>query len=1288
MSQPRNNLAAFDRQLSGGRGTGGASSGASVDTRPAAGKSKFKPANTGGHDAGTSQGTGAFKPARTAAAGVRKVGSLQTFSSPGFGKPKPAPPPTSHSQPASALEPQQARIPAINTPRAPPSASRFKPASAVRSTSSPAPRISAGGTIDVSPSGSESAMPVHAASATSRKRPSGEVPLVPPAAGIKRLKTSPTPSERGSPVGESEKENRALFYSAGDKGKGKEKLPSSSLGSSQTLIEVGNGLENEDLRSKTVQELQHLSMYNMETVAQLKKDRKAFDFEIKTEQDVYLLDVFIRLAEARGQAIEEALAQRKRGPSVPDSQAHTETQLLDEDYDIPPSPPPPPPPSLQANFSHSSDDHGSTFNPDDETDFEPPPRQQSYEAPLPRQQSYEYQPLRQQLPPMHELFPEPEPEPEPAPGDPTPEPEPEPEQPEVTEIMSDDEAEFWNYGPTTQDIDDTDDIEILDAPLISAAGSVGTIAAATTSHNNTTAVQHTGANFDPSAFNGDPTKSPYYDEVMRVLRSRFKLSEFRPNQLETIIATLEGRDVFTLMPTGGGKSLCFQLPAVVSPGVTVVISPLIALMMDQLRELEQRKIKTVYYNSSRSAAERSEATQALLHPIPDMKPNMVYMTPEKLVGNDQMSTVLTTLYNAGLLARFVIDEAHLVHTWGRNFRESFLNLKVIRKRWPNVPIVALTATATPTAQVDIMGILGMRPDTLRLSQSFNRPNLRYKVIQKPRNLVKEIATFINNNHRDKTGIIYCIGKQKCERVAEQLRKEGISAHYFHADLIQSDKDHVFNSWMDGRTKVVVCTIAFGMGINKPDVRFVIHHDVAYSMANYLQETGRAGRDGLDSDCVMYYSYTDSQFLMKRHREDENLSASERDRMIQEVRDIVEFALNTVDCRRAQLLARFDESFDPEQCNKTCDNCQNDVGGEIVMADCSAAASGMVRLVREAVERNIQKIPRGSLIAAFRGKTPKEVIERGMNYLASFGCGKDVDMGLAERIFDRLMTICVFLNRVEILKYPANYVELSEPRVYEPWIAGRQTLEIKVRMSAGKKKAGGRTNSKKKAPAASSRAELASDPIEDDDEAPSRALWQDDEEADASYAPEPDTPVAGPSRPRRAKPASRRAPPEPESDEVIEIPTTPGAGEDWHSLCYKKLQEVRQQLTEDLVVPDDVLPDQCLEMLSLVLPADGAQFTRILADELGDENEANVRFRKYGRRLLDVCVKFSIRSSGRSASSTPAPGANASASGSTDAPPPKRKFKPAMSASSLPSASQLHRAYDYQGTPKPASSRGR
>lgn len=567
-------------------------------------------------------------------------------------------------------------------------------------------------------------------------------------------------------------------------------------------------------------------MYNMETLGQLKKDRKAFDFKLKTEQDVYLLDAFMyahltpyvpficscicafrRLAESRGQAIEEALIQRTRGdapqppPAFPaaDSQPHPETQVMDDDFDIPPSPPPQLP---RANFSHSSDPYGG-FNPDDEAEFEPPPpaRQQSYEAsrhsssdvPL-RQQSHEM-PSRH-LPPMLELSPDPEP----APREPSPDPEPEPE---ITEIMSDGEAEFWNYGPTTQDIDtegfNDPDIEILDAPPVPAA-----------SFSNPVVVG------PPSDFNAK--KSRHYADVMRVLRDKFKLYDFRPNQLEAIIATLDGRDVFTLMPTGGGKSLCFQLPSIVSPGVTVVFSPLIALMLDQTRELEQLGIRTVWYNGHMTEADRSAATQALLAP-PQHKPNMVYMTPERISQNDQMNNVLTSLYNAGLLARFVIDEAHLLHTWGRNFRSSFLDLKLLRRKWPDVPIMALTATATPTAQLDIMGILRMRPDTLRLSQSFNRTNLRYRVITKPRNVVKEIAAFIRTNYPNKTGIVYCTGREKSEKVADQLAKEGISARYFHANMDPGDKERVFDAWKDGKTKVVVATIAFGMGINKADGEF-------------------------------------------------------------------------------------------------------------------------------------------------------------------------------------------------------------------------------------------------------------------------------------------------------------------------------------------------------------------------------------------------------------------------------------------------------------------------------------
>lgn len=311
-----------------------------------------------------------------------------------------------------------------------------------------------------------------------------------------------------------------------------------------------------------------------------------------------------------------------------------------------------------------------------------------------------------------------------------------------------------------------------------------------------------------------------------------------------------------------------------------------------------------------------------------------------------------------------------------------------------------------------------------------------------------------------------------------------------------------------------------------------------------------------------YSYRDSQFHLKRNREEPDIDERERDRLNQDVRDIVEFATNTVDCRRVQLLSRFGEPFDPADCNKTCDNCQNSQG-DIVHIDCSAAAGNMVRLLKEAEGRGIGKIPRGAVCAAFRGKTPKEVIERGMQRLDTFGVGKDTDMSLSERIFDKLMMLCVFAPYVEVAKYPATYVRLAEPKMYQPWLAGREKLEMRTRVAVGKgKKAAG--GGKKKATVAS-KAELASDPIDDDfEEAPTRGLWQDDDGADGSYAPQADEPIAGPStRNTRGKPASRRAPlppePEPEPEpEILEV-RSPGAGEDWHDLCYKKLREVREQV---------------------------------------------------------------------------------------------------------------------------------
>lgn len=427
-------------------------------------------------------------------------------------------------------------------------------------------------------------------------------------------------------------------------------------------------------------------------------------------------------------------------------------------------------------------------------------------------------------------------------------------------------------------------------------------------------------------------KFPWSGDLLRAFKDRFRLEGFRHNQLEAINATLDGKDAFVLMPTGGGKSLCYQLPAVINSGktrgVTIVVTPLLSLMQDQVDHLTARGIVAKAFSGDTDRREKDDILQSFKLRNPEHHVQLLYVTPEMLSKSSAFNSGLMTLWKNKKLARLVIDEAHCVSQWGHDFRPDYKMLGEVRRKYPGVPVMALTATATNNVIVDIKHNLDMEGCTV-FSQSFNRPNLYYEIRPKEKQPVERIADIINERFPGKTGIVYTLSRKQTENIAKKLTERGIRAEHYHAALQTEEKAQVQRDWQSGRVKVVVATIAFGMGIDKPDVRFVIHHYLPKSLEGYYQETGRAGRDGLPSDCILFFGHGDIHSLRKMI-DDGDGNRQQKERQKEMLNRVVMFCENSRDCRRSQLLHYFGETFSRDKCEKTCDNCR--IGGTFEVAD--------------------------------------------------------------------------------------------------------------------------------------------------------------------------------------------------------------------------------------------------------------------------------------------------------------------------------------------------------------------
>ncbi len=423
-----------------------------------------------------------------------------------------------------------------------------------------------------------------------------------------------------------------------------------------------------------------------------------------------------------------------------------------------------------------------------------------------------------------------------------------------------------------------------------------------------------------------PQTMAYPYKPKKALKEFFGFDDFKGNQLKVIENVLAGNDSFVIMPTGAGKSLCYQLPAMMMEGTAIVISPLIALMknqVDNIRGFGSRRSLAHFLNSSLNKADLAEVVDDVLN----QRTKLLYVAPETLKKEDTIE-----LLRKIKIAFVAVDEAHCISEWGHDFRPEYRRIKQMVREIDNVPIMALTATATPKVQYDIQKNLSML-DAEVFKSSFNRDNLYYQVKHKGRKdtVHRDILGYIKK-HSERSGIIYCLSRKRVEEIAEMLVRNGISALPYHAGLDAKTRAKHQDAFLMEDCHVIVATIAFGMGIDKPDVRFVIHYDVPKSLEGYYQETGRAGRDGLQGDCLLLYNPNDIEKLEK-FMKDKPVAEQEIGGLL--LSETSAFAESS-QCRRKLILHYFGEFFDDEKCNKMCDNCahpkpQDDVTNEVQTA---------------------------------------------------------------------------------------------------------------------------------------------------------------------------------------------------------------------------------------------------------------------------------------------------------------------------------------------------------------------
>ena len=518
----------------------------------------------------------------------------------------------------------------------------------------------------------------------------------------------------------------------------------------------------------------------------------------------------------------------------------------------------------------------------------------------------------------------------------------------------------------------------------------------------------------------------------QVLHDIFGYSRFRGAQQDIVEHVANGGDALVLMPTGGGKSLCYQIPSLLRNGVGIVISPLIALMQDQVAALLQLGVRAAFLNSSMDAQASREVQQALHKGELDL----LYVAPERLL-NDNFLGMLTRMVEAEAVALFAIDEAHCVSQWGHDFRPDYRALTILHERFPNVPRIALTATADAPTRAEILERLALQ-DARQFVSSFDRPNIRYRVVQK-NNARQQLLAFLDSEHADDAGVVYCLSRKKVDETAAWLQEQGWDALPYHAGLDGQTRAYNQSRFLREEGVVMVATVAFGMGIDKPNVRFVAHLDLPKSMEAYYQETGRAGRDGLPANAWLAYGLGD--VVSMRSMLDAGEASEERKRVERQKLDALLGYCESTACRHQTLLRYFGETH-PGSCGE-CDNCLNPPE----TWDATEAA----RMALSCVYRTGQRFGAGHLADVLIGKSTPQVERHAHHQQSTFGIGKDLTATQWSSVFRQLIAHGYLTADIEA------YGGLQLTAEARPLLRGEQTVWLRRDVQPDKRKRVGRSN---------------------------------------------------------------------------------------------------------------------------------------------------------------------------------------------------------------------------------------